>query len=247
MKSTATESALRRRLFSSFLAGAVFFAAFIIAFISVKHADPIEGVPAPLRKGLDIDGKIAGAVYSPSRLSVALPSPKGQPRVNGDIGINSAFDLANYQVLVESGSRHVQIPIGDFEKLPYSKVSTVFKCVEGWSTPVEYEGYRFSDLMSAYGVGRKDDGSLYKYVGLVTPDGNYYVSIDIESMMHSQTLLVVKMNEMPISSENGAPIRLIIPIKYGIKSLKRIGRIFFSDERPPDYWHERGYDWYAGL
>jgi DMSO/TMAO reductase YedYZ molybdopterin-dependent catalytic subunit len=39
----------------------------------------------------------------------------------------------------------------------------------------------------------------------------------------------------------------MIPIKYGIKSLKRIGSIAFSDTRPPDYWNENGYDWHAGL
>jgi DMSO/TMAO reductase YedYZ molybdopterin-dependent catalytic subunit len=55
------------------------------------------------------------------------------------------------------------------------------------------------------------------------------------------------MNGMPLSQENGSPLRLFIPVKYGIKSLKQIGKIYFSDERPPDYWAERGYDWYAGL
>ena len=41
--------------------------------------------------------------------------------------------------------------------------------------------------------------------------------------------------------------RLVIPVKYGIKNLKRIGKIFFSDKRPRDYWAEQGYDWFAGL
>jgi len=36
-------------------------------------------------------------------------------------------------------------------------------------------------------------------------------------------------------------------VKYGYKSLKRVGLIRFQDERPSDYWAERGYDWYAGL
>jgi len=37
------------------------------------------------------------------------------------------------------------------------------------------------------------------------------------------------------------------PVKYGIKNLKRIGKIDFSASRPKDYWAERGYDWYAGF
>jgi DMSO/TMAO reductase YedYZ molybdopterin-dependent catalytic subunit len=40
---------------------------------------------------------------------------------------------------------------------------------------------------------------------------------------------------------------LIIPTKYGIKNLKRIGTLFFSNERPPDYWAELGYDYFSGL
>jgi DMSO/TMAO reductase YedYZ molybdopterin-dependent catalytic subunit len=47
--------------------------------------------------------------------------------------------------------------------------------------------------------------------------------------------------------EHGAPLRLAIPVKYGIKNIKRIGTIRFTGQRPADYWAERGYDWYSGL
>jgi DMSO/TMAO reductase YedYZ molybdopterin-dependent catalytic subunit len=43
------------------------------------------------------------------------------------------------------------------------------------------------------------------------------------------------------------PLRLVIPVKYGIKNIKRIGLIRFTNSRPADYWAEEGYDWYAGL
>ena len=42
------------------------------------------------------------------------------------------------------------------------------------------------------------------------------------------------------------PLRLVIPVKYGIKNIKRIGTIRFTGRRPADYWAEQGYDWYAG-
>ena len=42
------------------------------------------------------------------------------------------------------------------------------------------------------------------------------------------------------------PLRLAIPVKYGIKNIKRIGAIRLTDIRPADFWGERGYDWYAG-
>jgi len=51
----------------------------------------------------------------------------------------------------------------------------------------------------------------------------------------------------PEDDLDGAPLRLVTTVKYGIKSIKRIGTITFADERPRDFWAERGYDWYAGL
>ena len=80
-----------------------------------------------------------------------------------------------------------------------------------------------------------------------TPDGEYYVGLDMASAMHSQTLLCSEMDGRPLEPEHGGPLRLVIPVKYGVKNLKRIGKIEFSDSRPKDYWAERGYDWYAGF
>ena len=55
------------------------------------------------------------------------------------------------------------------------------------------------------------------------------------------------MNGEALTAEHGAPLRLVIPVKYGIKNIKMIGTIRFTDQRPADYWARRGYDWYAGL
>ena len=64
--------------------------------------------------------------------------------------------------------------------------------------------------------------------------------------MHSQSLLAYEINGEPLSPMHGAPLRLVCPLKYGVKSIKRIGAIQFVNERPADYWAERGYDWYLG-
>jgi len=69
----------------------------------------------------------------------------------------------------------------------------------------------------------------------------------MESAMHPQTLLCYEMNGAPLTGAHGAPLRLTIPVKYGIKNIKRIGSIQFTDNRPEDYWANEGYDWYAGL
>ena len=87
---------------------------------------------------------------------------------------------------------------------------------------------------------------LALYVGMRTPDEQYYVGLDMPSALHPQTLLCYEMNGQPLTAGHGAPLRLVTPLKYGIKHLKRIGTISFADTRPKDYWAELGYDWDAG-
>jgi hypothetical protein len=91
------------------------------------------------------------------------------------------------------------------------------------------------------------DLGLFAFLGLATQDGGYYIGLDMPSALHPQTLLCDQMNGEPLPMNHGAPLRLILPVKYGIKNIKWISRIFFADEPPADYWAERGYDWYAGL
>jgi hypothetical protein len=233
-----------------------------------------EGVQWPLRNVLETNGGIWQDLFKESRLAKSSPPPAGKPpRFNGDLGLDSNFDPTKWKLKIvsptpvspdededDTGSLPAEtvkeLSMSDLKWLPQVSTSTEFKCIEGWSDVISYSGIRFSDFLKHYGLGtrsgapadlksRADD--IFPYVGLETPDKKYYVSIDMESMLHPQTLLAFEMNGQPLSPENGAPLRLIIPVKYGIKSLKRIGTIRFSDSRPPDYWAERGYDWFAGL
>jgi DMSO/TMAO reductase YedYZ molybdopterin-dependent catalytic subunit len=103
---------------------------------------------------------------------------------------------------------------------------------------------RFSDFLQKYNLAKQ---AGMKYVGMETPDGAYYVGIDMPSMLQPQTILSYEMNGTELPQGQGYPMRLIIPVKYGIKHLKRISVIYFSDQKPPDYWAERGYDYFAGL
>jgi DMSO/TMAO reductase YedYZ molybdopterin-dependent catalytic subunit len=120
---------------------------------------------------------------------------------------------------------------------------------------VTWTGARLSDFMAAYPPAardgsradvRRDAGSLPRFVSLETPGRGYYVGLDLASALHPQTLLAWAINGAPLPWEHGAPLRLAIPIKYGVKSLKRIGTLRYTDVRPADYWAERGYDWDLG-
>lgn len=250
MKSKMTEARLRARFLRSVVTGAAF-ALFVIAGFFAIRADRYgeDSAPTVLRAGLNFNAGVWRSL-GVNRLSrpEPAPAPGTPPRVNGDIGLSEPVDLTDYTITVNDDEGHeMALTLDQIRAVDASRFSTLFKCVEGWSMPLDYAGPRFSDVMEQFNIGKKADGSYYKYVGLETPDQQYYVSIDMESMRHLQTVLALEMNGVPISPEHGAPVRLIIPIKYGIKNLKRIGFITFSDTRPPDYWAENGYDWFAGL
>lgn len=219
------------------------------AFFYVQKGERLGRAPKVLRYGFMWNEKVWSILRSNSRQSVSKPMPAAgkKARVNGSLGLTSAVDIQSYKIQVDQGESHLDLSIEELKLLPKTSYATDFRCIEGWSEEMQFAGVRFRDFLDHYKLGRKSDGKYYGYVGLETPDGKYYVSIDMESMLHDQTLLAYEMNMSPITMDHGAPLRLAIPIKYGIKSLKRIGRIFFSDERPRDYWAERGYDWYSGL
>ena len=147
------------------------------------------------------------------------------------------------------------LTMDDIRALPKTEMTTEFKCVEGWSTIVNWAGVRLSDFMARYLPQTKNGASpdinnpqnFATYISMVTPDGGYYVGLDMPSALHPQTFLAYEMNGSPLTIPHGAPLRLVTPTKYGIKQIKRIGRIAFTNERPADFWAERGYDWYAGL
>ena len=180
------------------------------------------------------------------------------PRVNGRIGLDSGLDPAAWRLrVVGSAGEHApqSFNLDDIKALPRVEMTTELRCIEGWSEVVHWAGARLADLASATGLatrggrppgpqGNTDD--LLGYAAMETPDGIYYVGLDMASALHPQTLLCYEMDGQPLTPEHGAPLRLVTPVKYGFKSLKSIGTIRFTDARPEDYWAERGYDWYAG-
>jgi DMSO/TMAO reductase YedYZ molybdopterin-dependent catalytic subunit len=167
-------------------------------------------------------------------------------RVNSNIGMdNNDYRPADWVMTVnKSDGKTLEFTLKDLMALPKTEIVYDFKCVEGWDQIQHWGGVKFSDFIAHFKLEKE---TALRYVGLATPNEEYYVGIDMESAMHPQTILAYEVNEQPLPLEHGQPLRLIIPVKYGIKNLKRIGSISFSNERPPDYWAERGYDYYSGL
>lgn len=206
------------------------------------------GIPKPFRKVLDINEQVYSGLYSTQRLVKEYPVSEAvkKVRVNGNIGLgNEYFDTAQWKLrIVRAGGDTLFLTLADIKSLPKTDVVFNFKCIEGWSQITWWSGVRFSELVRKYHL---EKAVKLKYAGLETPDTKYYVGIDMPGMLHPQTILCYEMNGRPLPMNQGYPLRLIIPVKYGVKHLKRIGTIQFSDTKPPDYWAERGYDYYTGL
>lgn len=242
------------RLGRSLAVGAVWALGLAGCYVWVLTREKEGELPWPLRRTLEFNERLSRAFFDPMRLSPERsPEELEMPRINGDIGMTDPdFDPAKWTLEVQSGPKRFTLTLADIKgALPHVDTRTDLRCIEGWSAKVGWGGVRLSEFLLKYGLVPADavenpDKYPNLYLRLSTPDEEYYVGIDLASAVQPQTLLAYDMNGKPLTLDHGAPLRLAIPTKYGIKNIKRIGYLRVMDERPDDYWAREGYDWYAG-
>jgi len=233
------------------IAAFVIFALCIIAGIAawkwLLHQPTQQQALKPLRKTLEANERILQSTFDSSKKSRVYNEKDAakKVRVNGLIGMEKMVDTSTWrlQVIRKPGDT-LKISLAEIEALPKVHVIFDFKCIEGWNQVTHWAGVPLKTFMEYYHLNAQEE---MKYIGLQTINKKYYVGIDMPSALQSQTILCYEMNNKPLPANQGYPLRLIIPVKYGIKHLKQIGTLYFSNEKPPDYWAERGYDYYAGL
>jgi len=130
-----------------------------------------------------------------------------------------------------------------------------FRCVEAWSMVVPWNGFELKDILDKVGVQ-----SGAKYVAFETAlrpdempgvrynvlDWPYREGLRLDEAMHPLTIMATGIYGKSIPNQNGAPIRLVVPWKYGFKSIKSIVRITLTDKEPVTSWnmsnrHEYGF------
>ncbi|SMB98605.1 oxidoreductase molybdopterin binding [Hymenobacter roseosalivarius DSM 11622] len=257
----AVEQEIRRRSRRSFLLAGAAALAGLGGWRWLISRPTEAGVPWPLRRVLEANRQLSAEYFSHAHLAPVFANQRARmPRTNGSAGMQSALDPAAWRLRVRgfapqgSPASSQEFTLADIQALPKVEMVTELKCIEGWSTIVHWGGARLADFVARYPLATRsgtlsqsaEKNDLASYVGLATPDGGYYVGLDMASALHPQTLLCYEMNGQPLTEKHGAPLRLVLPVKYGIKYLKRIGTIAFTNQRPADYWAERGYDWDAG-
>jgi DMSO/TMAO reductase YedYZ molybdopterin-dependent catalytic subunit len=169
-----------------------------------------------------------------------IPKQYVQNRDTPDFHIRSAnpflgVDMQNWGLAI--GGR-VKNPVGlAYEDLfgfkRYSQVSRL-KCVECWSAKAQWEGFRFEEL-----VKKVQPDPLAQFVYIQSAD-SYYESFTLAELLAPRVLFVLRMNGQSLSRDHGFPLRLIIPSKYGYKSIKYITSIKFLDSRKRNYWANNG-------
>lgn len=129
-----------------------------------------------------------------------------------------------------------------------------FRCVEGWSAVVPWLGIPFTELLKRVDLTGKAkyvefwslaDRDQMPYVRIPTLDWPYVEALRLDEARHPLTLLAVGMYGESMPKQNGAPIRLVVPWKYGFKGAKSIVRIRFVEKQPTTAWIKAAPDEYG--
>ena len=207
-----------------------------------------------LNRTIRIDDDVAEALYSPNRAVPSYTKSQITPLRNNyngatpDRGYIPGWHLTLHGLgsgpSVALDIRNLMAHFSIHEQI------TRLVCVEGWSAIAWWAGVRFDDLLHAY-----PPSSQAKWVQVESsvnldvsgsPDP-YFMSLDLATARHPQTLLATHFNGQPLKVEHGAPLRLLAPVKLGLKNVKAITKLTYVAEEPRDYWAERGYSHYDGI
>lgn len=183
-------------------------------------AQPDSLVATPLRKIIPLPLNPDGSAPEHNEAEIGqldgvLWKGRGTPDIE--------FDFQKMKVKVDargtanlSGTLHA----GDLEKLPRHSQITLLQCGAPKPTGiVKWTGVRFSDVAKMLGAQ-----NFAAYGRFVASDG-YVTDEDMQTLMHPQVMLAWMMNDKPLPPEHGAPMRVVIPFRYGARSLKAITEI----------------------
>jgi DMSO/TMAO reductase YedYZ molybdopterin-dependent catalytic subunit len=207
-----------------------------------------------LNRALRIDDDVAEALYSRSRLVPTYTKSQTTALKNNYNGATpDPSYIPGWRLTLDGLASGVSVSLSIRNLLASFQVHeqiTRLVCVEGWSAIAWWAGIRFDDLLRAYPpVPQAKWARIESSVNLGSwgnPDP-YFVSLDLPTARHPQTLLATHLNGKPLTVEHGAPLRLLVPVKLGLKNVKAITRITYTKDEPADYWARRGYSRYDGI
>ncbi len=148
-----------------------------------------------------------------------------------------AIDLKTFSLRIGGGvERERWFSWQEILALPKSRIGARLTSVSGWSVRADWEGVRWSDLLSQISIDSRASHVRFTSVG-----GGYATSVALEDLAHPRVLLAYGVNGEPIEPEYGGPLRMIVPNLWGYKSCKWLGEVDFIDRVEGGYWEDRGY------
>lgn len=167
----------------------------------------------------------------------------------------------NWKVSVEGLVKKPKVfDVQDLIKLaPIEERIYRMRCVEGWSMVIPWEGYSLSKLLaqvepiaSAKYVVFVSEGDKRKFPGgdFSAVEFPYIEGLRLDEAMHPLTLLALGLYGEILPNQNGAPVRVVVPWKYGFKSPKSIVKIILTDKMPITTWNAiapNEYGFYANV
>ena len=207
-----------------------------------------------LNKALRIDDDVAEALYSGTRRVPTYTKSQITPLKNNYNGATpDPGYISGWNLSVDGLASGLSISL-DLRNLmagfSIHEQTTRLVCVEGWSAVAWWAGLRFEDLLRAFPPMSQAKWARVESSVNLDASGNpdpYFMSLDLATARHPQALLATHFNGQPLTVDHGAPLRLLVPAKLGLKNVKAITRITYLAEEPSDYWAERGYSRYDGI
>jgi DMSO/TMAO reductase YedYZ molybdopterin-dependent catalytic subunit len=225
-----------------------------LARMGVRRDINARGRKWLLDKTLQIDDDVAEALYSPNRIVPTYSKSQTTPIKNNYNGATpDPGYIPGWNLTLEGLASGLSVSL-DIRKLrnrfPIHEQITRLVCVEGWSAIAWWAGLRFDDLLRANPPKSQAKWARVESSVNLDASGNpdpYFASIDLSTARHPQTLLVTHLDGQPLTVGHGAPLRLLVPVKLGLKNVKAVTRITYSAEEPRDYWAQFGYSSYDGI
>lgn len=133
-----------------------------------------------------------------------------------------------------------------FKKMVIEQRIYRFRCVEAWSMVIPWNGFELADLLQLAGI--KDEAKYVAFETVLRPEEMwgqkknylewpYREGLRLDEAKNPLTILATGIYDKVIPNQNGAPLRLVVPWKYGFKSIKAIVRITLTDKEPPTSWN----------
>jgi len=220
----------------------------------IHEKKPWPGKEWLLNRARRVDDDVAEALFSQNRLVPTYTKSQITPLKNNYNGATpdpSYIPEWHLQLRGLASGLSVSLSIRNLlTRFQMHDQITRFVCVEGWSAIAWWSGLRFDDVLRAYPPVSQARWIRVESSVNLDPWGNpdpYFVSLDIPTARQPQTLLATHFNGQPLTVDHGAPVRLLVPVKLGLKNVKAVTRITYLKEQPKDYWAERGYSCYDGI